>query len=91
MGLVGRGPYWNIGRKAEGTEQKEEGKRGDQEGPLEKGQGLVFPQWRRVHVPFERLCSDVRPYKDTGKFIPFSCIADSVFFFNINLFILIGR
>lgn len=34
---------------------------------------------------FERLCSDIRPYKDIGKFIPFSCIADSIVKWYCNL------
>ena len=83
--LKGRAGMEGPKRKVAGTEQQEEGKRGDQEGPWEKGQGLVFPLWRRVHVPFERVCSDIRPYKDTGKFIPLSCITDSVLKWYCNL------
>lgn len=55
---------------------REEGKRGDQEGPWEGGQGLVFPLWRRVHVPFEELFL-IKGHTRTREIHPLSCIADS--------------
>lgn len=52
------GRWHKSGHMKEGG-REEEGWGGDQEGLQEEGQGLVLPQWRRAHIPFEGLYSDI--------------------------------